>query len=139
MSSFLSIFVIGAVLIPMILFTRHLHKGSKRKLNGIENGSYKKFEATIVDVGEKSSRRNGYRHVARIAIVEYVDNGEVKKAEFRAPVSLSDIGSKINIYVNEAENDLTTDLGLKYATLLYHVAVTILSIVGIIFIGALIF
>ena len=102
----------------------------------MDNGYYKTYDATIVDVRKHVSRSNDSTKITYYSIVEYVDNGVVKTTEFADFVSIDDIGKTRRIYVNEEENDLQTDETLKTIMFPTYLAIGAMSIFALVFLFA---
>lgn len=121
---------------PMFFFALHMYKKAKKRLHGMDNGYYKTYDATIVDVRKHVSRSNDSTKTTYYSIVEYVDNGMVKTTEFADFVSIDDIGKTRRIYVNEEENDLQTDETLKTIMFPTYLAIGAMSIFALVFLFA---
>lgn len=111
---FAGIILICVFFSPLVFVAWKTYTTAKHRLHGMENGYYKTYDATIVDVRKHVRTGNNGTKTTYYSIVEYVDNGEVKTTEFADFVNIDNIGQKRRVYINEKENDLQTDESLKY-------------------------
>jgi hypothetical protein len=125
MMNIAGIIMLTLVFYSMVRLAIKLYRNGQKKLRGIENGYYKTFNATIVDVHRriKSVKTdNGLRRrTSYFIVVEYIDNGIVKLAEVPQHATPDDVGASIKIYVNEAENDIQTDKSLPSTMYLSYI------------------